>query len=75
MKTNKSDQQVLPAECLNTVYGAMVVALLYHKKFNRLILKGDQREYGDALPSSKMRYTHFEACEYRFVANKTVNGK
>ena len=31
--TNKSSQKVLIVECLNAVYGTMVAALLYYKKF------------------------------------------
>jgi hypothetical protein len=33
---NKSAQKVLIVECLNTVYGMMVAALLYYKKFGSL---------------------------------------
>jgi hypothetical protein len=31
--TNKSGQKVLIVECLNAVYGTMIAALLYYKKF------------------------------------------
>ncbi len=31
--TNKTSQKMLIVECLNAVYGTMVAALLYHKKF------------------------------------------
>ncbi len=33
VSTNKSGQKVLIVECLNAVYGSMVAALLYYKKF------------------------------------------
>ena len=29
----------------------------------RSVLQGVKEDYGDALPSSKIRCTHFEACE------------
>ncbi len=33
VSTNKSCQKVLLVQCLNTVYGTIVAALLYYKKF------------------------------------------
>ncbi len=33
VSTNKAGQKVLIVECLNAVYGTMVAALLYYKKF------------------------------------------
>ena len=37
------------------------------------VLQGVPRDYGDALPSSKMRYTHLEACEeYGNTSKKDV---
>jgi hypothetical protein len=33
VSTNKADQKVLLVQCLNAVYGTMVAALLYYKKF------------------------------------------
>ena len=37
--TNTKGQQVLIVECLNTVYGTMVAALLYYKKFEKSLTK------------------------------------
>jgi hypothetical protein len=37
--TNKSGQKVLIVECLNAVYGTMVAALLYYKKFVKSLTK------------------------------------
>ena len=36
---NKSGQKVLIVECLNAVYGTMVAALLYYKKFVKSLTK------------------------------------
>ncbi len=33
VSTNKAGQKVLLLQCLNAVYGTMVAALLYYKKF------------------------------------------
>ncbi len=33
ISTKKTGQKVLIVECLNAIYGTMVAALLYHKKF------------------------------------------
>jgi hypothetical protein len=35
VSTNKAGQTVLLVQCLNAVYGTMVAALLYYKKFVR----------------------------------------
>ncbi len=37
--TNKSGQKILIVECLNAVYGTMVAALLYYKKFVKSLTK------------------------------------
>ncbi len=59
VSTNKSGQRVLIVECLNAVYGSMVAALLYYKKFvNSLTKKG-------------FKLNPYDGC----VANKIVNGK
>ncbi len=39
ISTNKSGQKKLIVECLNTVYGTMVAALLYYKKFVKSLTK------------------------------------
>ncbi len=39
MSTNKAGQKVLLVQCLNAVYGTMVAALLYHKKFVKSLTK------------------------------------
>jgi hypothetical protein len=39
LTTNKSDQKVFIVECLNAVYGTMVAALLYYKKFVKSVTK------------------------------------
>jgi hypothetical protein len=39
MSTNKAGQKVLLVECLNAVYGTMVAALLYYKKFVKSLTK------------------------------------
>ena len=57
--TSKKGQQVLIVECLNAVYGTMVVALLYYKKFVKSLVK------------KGFKLNHYNAC----VANKIVNGK
>jgi len=59
MTTNKKGQQLLIVECLNAVYGTMVAALLYYKKFVKsLVEKG-------------FKLNPYNGC----VANKVVNGK
>ncbi len=57
--TNKSGQKVLIVECLNAVYGLMVAALLYYKKFVKSLTK------------KGFELNPYDGC----VANKTVNGK
>ncbi len=39
VSTNKSGQKVLLMQCLNAVYGKMVAALLYYKKFAKSLTK------------------------------------
>ena len=39
VSTNKSGQKVLIVKCLNAVYGSMVAALLYYKKFVKSLTK------------------------------------
>jgi hypothetical protein len=39
MSTNKAGQRVLLVQCLNDVYGTMVTALLYYKKFLKSLTK------------------------------------
>ncbi len=41
VSTNKKDQKVLIVECLNAVYGTMVSALLYCKKFIKSLTNMD----------------------------------
>ena len=55
--TNKSGQKVLIVECLNAVYGTMVAALLYYKKFVKSLTK-----HG-------FKLNPYDGC----VANKIVN--
>ena len=57
--TNKKGQQVLIVECLNAVYGTMVAALLYYKKFVKSLVKRG------------FKLNPYDGC----VANKIVNGK
>ena len=57
--TNKSGQQILIVECLNAVYGMMVAALLYYKKFAKSLFK------------EGFKLNPYNRC----VANKIVNGK
>ena len=57
--TNKKGQQVLIVECLNAVYGMMVAALLYYKKFVKSLVKKGFK---------------LNPCN-GFVANTVVNGK
>ena len=57
--TNKKGQQVLIVECLNAVYGTMVAALLYYKKFVKSLVK------------EGFKLNPYDRC----VANKIVNGK
>jgi hypothetical protein len=39
VSTTKTGQKVLIVECLNAVYGTMVAALLYYKKFVKSLVK------------------------------------
>ena len=57
--TNKKGQQVLIVECLNAVYGTMVAALLYYKKFVKSLVK------------KGFKLNPYNVC----VANKVANGK
>jgi hypothetical protein len=59
VSTNKSGQKVLIMECLNAVYGSMVAALLYYKKFVKSLTK------------KGFKLNPYNGC----VDNKTVNGK
>jgi hypothetical protein len=56
---NKSGQKVLLVQCLNVLYGMMVVALLFYKKFIKSLTK------------QGFKLNPYDVC----VANKTVNGK
>jgi hypothetical protein len=59
VSTTKTGQKVLIVECLNTVYGMMVAALFYYKKFVKSLLN-----HGFML-------NPYDGC----VANKIVKGK
>jgi hypothetical protein len=60
VSTNKTGQKVLIVECLNAVvYGTMVAALLYYKKFNK------------SLKSRGFKVNPYNPC----VAHKIVEGK
>ena len=59
VSTNKSGQKVLSVECLNAVYGLMVEALLYYKKFVKSLTK------------KGFKLNPYDGC----IANNTVNGK
>jgi hypothetical protein len=39
VSTNKIGQKILIVECLNAVYGTMVAAMLYYKKFVKSLTK------------------------------------
>jgi len=56
--TNTKGQQVLIVECLNAVYGTMVAALLYYKKFVKSLTK------------KGFKLNPYNAC----IANKIVEG-
>jgi hypothetical protein len=60
VSTNKSGQKVLIVECLNAVYGTMVLALLYYKKFVKSLLT-----------KQGFKLNPYDGC----VANKIVKGK
>ncbi len=57
--TNTKGQQVLIVECLNAVYGTMVAALLYYKKFVKSHIK------------KGFKLKSYDGC----VANKILKGK
>ncbi len=59
VSTNKSGQKLLLVQCLNAVYGTMVVALLYYKKFVKSHTK------------QGYKINPYDGC----VANKMVKGK
>ncbi len=59
VSTNKSGQKVLLVQCLNAVYGTMVTALLYYKKFVKSLTK------------QGYKINPYNGC----VANKMVKGK
>ena len=59
VSTNKSGQKVLIVECLNALYGTMVAALLYYKKFVKSLTK-----HG-------FKLNPYDGC----VTNKIVKGK
>ncbi len=56
---NKSGQKVLIVDCLNAVYGTMVAALLYYKKFVKSLTK------------QGFKLNPYDGC----VTNKIVKGK
>jgi hypothetical protein len=57
--TNTKGQRVLIVECLNAVYGTMVAALLYYKKFVK------------NLTDEGFKLNPYDGC----VANKIIKGK
>ncbi len=59
VSTTKTGQKVLIVECLNAVYGTMLAALLYYKKFVK------------SLKSKGFKLNPYDPC----VANKIVEGK
>jgi hypothetical protein len=59
VSTNKAGQKVLLVQCLNAVYGTMVAALLYYKKFVKSFTK------------QGYKINPHDGC----VANKVVKGK
>lgn len=59
MSTNKAGQKVLLVQCLNTVYGTMVAALLYCKKFVKNLTK------------KGYKINPYDGC----MANKMIKGK
>jgi hypothetical protein len=59
VSTNKAGQKVLLVQCLNAVYGTMVAALLYYKKFVKSLTK------------QRYKINLYNGC----VANKVVKGK
>jgi hypothetical protein len=59
MSTNKAGQKVLLVQCLDAVYGTMVAALLYYKKFAKSLTKQGYKT------------NPYDGC----MANKVVKGK
>jgi len=59
VSVTKTGQKVLIVECLNAVYGTMVAALLYYKKFVK------------SLKSQAFKLNPYDGC----MANKIVKGK
>ena len=59
VSTTKTGQKVLIVECLNVVYGTMVAALLYYKKFVKSLVK------------QGLKLNLYAGC----VANEIVKGK
>jgi hypothetical protein len=59
VSTTKTGQKVLIVECLNALYGTMVAALLYYKKF------------ATSLKSKGFKLNPYNPC----VANKIIEGK
>ncbi len=59
MSTNKAGQKVLLVQCLNVVYGTMVAALMYYKKFVKSLMK------------QGYKINPYDGC----VANEVVKGK
>jgi hypothetical protein len=59
VSTNKVGQKVLLVQCLNAVYGTMVAALLYYKKFVKSLMK------------QGYKINLLDGC----MANKVVKGK
>jgi hypothetical protein len=59
MSTNKASQKVLLVQCLNAIYGTMVAALLYYKKFAKSLTK------------QGYKINPYDGC----VVNKVVKGK
>jgi hypothetical protein len=55
VSTNKAGQKVLLMQCLNAVYGTMVTALLYYKKFvNSLTKQGYKMNPHDGYVANKV---------------------
>jgi hypothetical protein len=59
VSTKKSGQKVLLVQCLNAVYGTMVAAILYYKKFEKSLTK------------QGYKINPYDGC----VANKVIKGK
>jgi hypothetical protein len=65
VSTNKTGQKVLIGECLNAVYGTMVPALLYYKKFVK-ILKSKGFKLNPCDPCVANKIVEKEADHYVF---------